>query len=103
MKRLILLALSSLFINIGAQAQNTVPNTTFQIKLSFAPVVKKTIPAVVNIYAKRVVEAQQNAFAHDPFFQISLRILASRRSGCRTRWGPVSFCHQMVSLCQISM
>ena len=68
MKRLILLALSSLFINIGAQAQNTVPDTTFQIKLSFAPVVKKTIPAVVNIYAKRVVEAQQNAFAHDPFF-----------------------------------
>ena len=68
MKRLILLALSSLFINIGAQAQNTVPDTTFQIKLSFAPVVKKTIPAVVNIYAKRFVEAQQNAFANDPFF-----------------------------------
>ena len=59
----VLLAFSTLH-----PAAQTVPTTELEVKLSFAPVVKKTVPAVVNIYAKRIVEAQQNAFANDPFF-----------------------------------
>jgi serine protease Do len=43
-----------------AQAQTTVevPQSQAQITLSFAPVVRQVAPAVVNIYAKRVVEEQ---------------------------------------------
>ena len=41
------------------------PTSTQQMQLSFASVVKKTGPAVVNIYSKRKV---RNPFANDPFF-----------------------------------
>ena len=51
-----------------ASAQSTVPTSSFEIKLSFAPVVKSVVPSVVNIYAKRVVEARVSPFANDPFF-----------------------------------
>ncbi len=50
-------------------ADSTVPTSTAQISLSFAPVVKQSAPAVVNIYAKRVVEQRVSPFAGDPFFQ----------------------------------
>ena len=49
----------------GAQAQNrTVPQSTAQVQLSFAPVVAKVAPAVVNVYSRRVVRQAVN-----PFFQ----------------------------------
>ncbi|TPW29369.1 DegQ family serine endoprotease [Pararhizobium mangrovi] len=38
------------------------------MQLSFAPLVKKTAPAVVNVYATRMVR-QQTPFERDPFFQ----------------------------------
>jgi Do/DeqQ family serine protease len=44
-----------------------VPQSMQQMQMSFAPLVKKTSPAVVNIYAKRVVR-QINPFMADPFF-----------------------------------
>lgn len=44
------------------------PQSREQIQLSFAPLVKKVKPAVVNIYTKRVVAAQ-NPFMADPFFR----------------------------------
>ncbi len=68
MKRLMVLVLAMIAIANISVAQVVVPGSAVEIKLSFAPVVKKTIPAVVNIYAKRVVESQQSAFASDPFF-----------------------------------
>lgn len=48
----------------------TVPENTQQMQLSFAPVVKQTSPAVVNIYAKKIVKVQQQRgiFA-EPFFK----------------------------------
>lgn len=52
----------------GAAAQ--VPQSAAEIKLSFAPVVKKVVPAVVNVYATRMIT--QNAvspFFDDPFFR----------------------------------
>ncbi len=47
----------------------TVPETLEQVQLSFAPVVKAAAPAVVNIYATRVVAAQNSPFAQDPIFE----------------------------------
>lgn len=46
----------------------SVPSSDTQIRLSFAPVVKLTTPAVVNIFAKQIVATQENPFANDPFF-----------------------------------
>ncbi|MCB1496576.1 MAG: Do family serine endopeptidase [Bauldia sp.] len=44
-----------------------VPETAAEIKLSFAPIVKRVAPAVVNVYASRVV--RQSPYFSDPFFQ----------------------------------
>jgi len=48
-----------------------VPQNETQIKLSFAPIVKKVAPAVVNVYASRkVVQRRQvSPFFDDPFFR----------------------------------
>lgn len=51
-----------------ALAQSAVPASEAEISLSFAPVVKAAAPAVVNIYATRVVQARRSPFADDPFF-----------------------------------
>lgn len=45
-----------------------VPENTAQVELSFSPVVKRTAPAVVNIYTKKVVERRFQLF-DDPFLQ----------------------------------
>ncbi|ESW61655.1 MAG: serine protease [Rhodobacter sp. CACIA14H1] len=50
-------------------AAQTVPESTEQIALSFAPVVKQAAPAVVNIYATRIVQERRSPFADDPFFR----------------------------------
>jgi len=38
------------------------------VKLSFAPIVERAAPAVVNIYTRRVIQ-QRSPFAGDPFFE----------------------------------
>ena len=62
----------SLIVILGAPvAANTdiqVPSSQYEITLSFAPIVKKSAPAVVNIYAQRVVEPRISPFQNDPFF-----------------------------------
>ena len=52
---------------LAAQTPPQVPQDAAQISLSFAPVVKQAAPAVVNIYARRVVQAR-SPFAGDPLF-----------------------------------
>src|SRR5580704_13787659 len=53
----------------GAPAQDVrVPQSAGEIRLSFAPVVKRVAPAVVNIYAARVVENRVPLF-DDPIFR----------------------------------
>ena len=53
----------------GAQSK-TAPETKAQIELSFAPVVKKVAPAVVNIFSKRVVRQRSvSPFFNDHFFK----------------------------------
>ncbi len=45
-----------------------VPASAGQLELSFAPIVKRVAPAVVNVYAARIV-ANNNPFLADPFFR----------------------------------
>src|SRR5437763_848873 len=53
----------------GALAQQRqVPASVGQLELSFAPIVKRVAPAVVNVYAARIV-ANNNPFLADPFFR----------------------------------
>ncbi len=46
-----------------------VPREKGQVQLTFAPVVKRIAPAVVNVYSRSVVQAPSNPFFNDPFFQ----------------------------------
>ncbi|MEI6573964.1 MAG: DegQ family serine endoprotease [Alphaproteobacteria bacterium] len=45
------------------------PKTAAEMKSSFAPIVKKATPAVVNVYAARVQKGVRNPLLDDPFFQ----------------------------------
>ena len=51
-----------------AWAESRVPQSEAEISLSFAPVVREAAPAVVNIYASRLVAERVSHFAGDPFF-----------------------------------
>ena len=61
------LALSALLSSAGAEDRR-VPSSPAELQLSFAPVVKRAAPAVVNVYAARVVE-NRNPFMNDPQFR----------------------------------
>ena len=65
--RRIVFALICLILPMAGTAQQ-VPQSQAQISLSFAPLVKEAAPAVVNIYASRVVQ-DRSPFAEDPFFR----------------------------------
>ncbi|MDE2162094.1 MAG: Do family serine endopeptidase [Alphaproteobacteria bacterium] len=46
------------------------PHSMNEVNLTFAPVVKRIAPAVVNVYSRSVVQAPaMNPFFNDPFFQ----------------------------------
>lgn len=69
MKYLLILALGLLALPAFAQDASVVPSSMEQVKLSYAPLVQKVAPAVVNIYSKRTVTGRAgNPFAGDPFF-----------------------------------
>src|SRR4051794_26742810 len=59
--------LSALIATAPAQDAR-VPSSPGEIKLTFAPVVKRVTPAVVNVYAARVVENRVPLF-DDPIFR----------------------------------
>ena len=50
-------------------AETHIPQSQLEIGLGFAPLVKQAAPAVVNIYARRIVEQRRNPFMDDPFFE----------------------------------
>ena len=62
--RLCLLVLLALPLPLAAK----VPAAPAEITLSFAPVVKSAAPAVVSIFASRIVAERVSPFANDPFF-----------------------------------
>ena len=51
-----------------ALAQMQVPASQAEISMGFTPVVEQSAPAVVNIYAKRIVSERVSPFMNDPFF-----------------------------------
>ncbi|MEN3791568.1 DegQ family serine endoprotease [Fulvimarina sp. MAC3] len=51
-----------------ADPSRRVPENQSEITLSFAPLVRKSAPAVVNVYAARAVPERLSPFAGDPFF-----------------------------------
>ena len=55
----------------GAHAtERTVPTSQNELQLSYAPLVRRTAPAVVNIYARKIVrQANRSPFFNDPFFR----------------------------------
>lgn len=63
------LALILAFPTALAEAQERVPESEAEITLSFAPVVRAAAPAVVSIYARRVVAERVSPFANDPLFR----------------------------------
>jgi S1-C subfamily serine protease len=74
-RRTLRLALGSLALAIFALApaagraqDRAVPRSGAELKLSFAPVVKRASPAVVNVYAARTVEVRNPLF-DDPLFR----------------------------------
>jgi Do/DeqQ family serine protease len=75
MLRLPLFALTALAVLIApaafaqdGQIDRQVPSSMGQLQLSYAPIVKRVAPAVVNVYAAHVVE-NRNPFMADPFFR----------------------------------
>ncbi|MDE0534593.1 MAG: trypsin-like peptidase domain-containing protein [Albidovulum sp.] len=60
-------------------SETVVPESIEEIRLSFAPVVKRTAPAVVNIFANRVVASNLSPFSKDPFFRQFFEFFGSGR------------------------
>lgn len=48
---------------------SVLPQSDSQLKLSYAPLVKKSAPAVVNIYTRRLVRERVSPFMNDPMFR----------------------------------
>ncbi|MDD3183261.1 MAG: Do family serine endopeptidase [Alphaproteobacteria bacterium] len=69
---ILIIALSVGIVGHSAHAQiaRQVPSSQAQVQLSYAPIVKKTAPAVVNIYTQKLVRQRViSPFMGDPFFQ----------------------------------
>jgi Do/DeqQ family serine protease len=67
--RLVPFALLLVLATLPAAAQDrAVPTSPAQLTLSYAPVVKRVAPAVVNVYAAKVVE-NRNPLLDDPIFR----------------------------------
>jgi serine protease Do len=68
--RLGLLTVVLVLTSAGLLHAEGVPKSRNQINLSFAPLVKSTAPAVVNVYAKRISRQPGiSPFGSDPFFR----------------------------------
>lgn len=68
----LLAILSCLALTAGSSPSSAqqVPESRERVSLSFSPVVKRAAPAVVNVYATRMVSQRpQSPFGNDPFFR----------------------------------
>jgi Do/DeqQ family serine protease len=64
---LVIVSVSAAALPAAAQDRR-VPASPLELRMSYAPVVQKAAPSVVNVYAARVVE-NRNPFMDDPFFR----------------------------------
>ena len=55
-------------LKLAPPRNEATPSSMGQIQLTFAPVVKRIAPAVVNVYTRTVTQVQTNPFFNDPFF-----------------------------------
>jgi Do/DeqQ family serine protease len=67
--RLLLGLAICLCLTAALAQERQVPASAAEVQLSFAPIVKRVAPAVVNVYASRTVERQVSPFFADPFFR----------------------------------
>src|SRR5205085_477991 len=64
----VLIGLPAVFATDVSAQERRVPAGPNEVRLSYAPVVQRAAPSVVNVYAARVV-ANRNPFMDDPIFQ----------------------------------
>jgi Do/DeqQ family serine protease len=64
----VLAVIVSVFTSPLRAQDRTVPNSLNQLRLSYAPVVQRVQPAVVNVYAAKVVQ-NRNPLLDDPIFR----------------------------------
>src|ERR1700760_2516378 len=92
--RRVVLTLSMLVLAAPAQADlpRAIPLSMPQVQLTFSPIVKRVAPAVVNVYARSVVQAPMNPLFSDPLFaqlfgnpQMRQRVQQSLGSGVIVR------------------
>jgi len=69
MKKLLLSLLVAAAAGLGPASAQTPPASREAIATSFAPIVKKAAPAVVNVFSRRIVQTNDSPFANDPFFR----------------------------------
>ena len=67
-RALIALSLSSIFVAPALAQDRMVPSSQGQLMLSYAPIVQRVQPAVVNVYAAKVVQ-NRNPLLDDPVFR----------------------------------
>src|SRR5947207_2425033 len=69
MKLIKALAIAAISFALAGAASAAEPQSMPQAQLTFAPVVKRVAPAVVNVYSRSVVQTQVNPLFADPLFQ----------------------------------
>src|SRR6185295_3455735 len=93
-RRLLVLTFSvgAVSIQTIADPPRAVPASMPQVQLTFAPIVKRIAPAVVNVYARAIVQAPMNPLFSDPLFaqlfgnpQMRQRVQQSLGSGVIVR------------------
>ncbi|BAM89033.1 putative serine protease [Bradyrhizobium oligotrophicum S58] len=67
-RTLAVLLLSLLVVSPVAAQERRVPQSPAELRLSYAPIVQRVQPAVVNVYAAKVVQ-NRNPFLDDPVFR----------------------------------
>ncbi len=55
--------------SVGIAQERLVPRSRGDLLLSFAPLVKRTAPSVVNVYAQQIVVQRESSLSGDPFFR----------------------------------
>ena len=66
----VLAAAVSMTATAAPAAERTLPASRAEIELSYAPLVKRVAPAVVNVFSRRAVRAaRRSPFFDDPFFR----------------------------------
>ncbi|MFO1069465.1 MAG: Do family serine endopeptidase [Geminicoccaceae bacterium] len=75
LKRLVPFVLALLLLVPAASAETVrqVPESAPQVQLSFAPIVKRVVPAVVSVTSRKEVAGGRDQFLDDPFFNFFFR------------------------------